>query len=225
MNVKEANKALISVDDISKVFRVLAKNWFYFFVFPIIGGFFAYFYTYRLPDVYAAKAQVMLDNNETMDVTGSMYSAYYAAYSQITNQMRVLESYDLLEKVVEKIDLQVGYFIVGRIKVTESFNESPYRVAVHSINKKLYEKPINMKIFNNQQFELTYELDDKKIVNVHKFGQEAISSNYVLLITAEENYSNEIAAQTAMVDYQFVVHSKSRLLSKYRAGLSVKNME
>ena len=160
MNVKEANKALISVDDISKVFRVLAKNWFYFFVFPIIGGFFAYFYTYRLPDVYSAKAQIMLEDNETVDVTGSLYSAYYAAYSQITNQMRVLESYDLLELVVKKVDLQVGYYIVGRIKVTESFNKSPYRVVVHSINNRLYEKPISMNIINNKQFELTYELNN-----------------------------------------------------------------
>ena len=138
MNVKEVNKALISLDDISKVFRVLAKNWFYFFVFPIIGGFFAYFYTYRMPDVYAAKAKIMLESNETLDVTNSFYNSYYAAYSQITNQMRVLESYDFLKKVTEKIDLQISYFIVGRIKVTESFNESPYKVEVLSINNRLY---------------------------------------------------------------------------------------
>jgi len=225
MNVKEVNKALISLDDISKVFRVLAKNWFYFFVFPIIGGFFAYFYTYRMPDVYAAKAKIMLESNETLDVTNSFYNSYYAAYSQITNQMRVLESYDFLKKVTEKIDLQISYFIVGRIKVTESFNESPYKVEVLSINNRLYEKPINMKIINKDQFELSYELNDKNIVNRHEFGQKAISSNYVLLINSVKRYGNKIPAQTVLVDYQFVVHSQAKLLSKYRAGLSVRNME
>ena len=91
MNVKEANKALISVDDISKVFRVLAKNWFYFFVFPIIGGFFAYFYTYRLPDVYSAKAQIMLEDNFYADGQSSVFGVVTSGLEEIKEAVAGLD--------------------------------------------------------------------------------------------------------------------------------------
>ncbi len=65
-------------------------------------------------------------------------------YVDNTNESKIIQSYDLLSDVIEKIKskIQVSYFIVGKVRTTEYFNGMPFLVKVNSVNSSLYEQRI-----------------------------------------------------------------------------------
>ena len=171
MSGKE-NNSLFEVEDLRKVLKVFLKNWFFFFIIPLLAFFIAYIYTYRLKDIYAAKAQMLLKNDETIDATGSLYTAYYAAYTDMTNQTRVLTSYDLISSVIDKLEnFQVSYYLVGRLKTTETFSKVPFKVVVEKLHNSLYEAPFLFKAIDSDSYELSYEKNGLKwliLINLMK---------------------------------------------------------
>ncbi|MBK6835985.1 MAG: hypothetical protein IPG89_17655 [Bacteroidetes bacterium] len=59
----------------------------------------------------------------------------YGRYVDNTNETKIIQSYDLLSKVIDKIKdkIQVSYFIVGKVRTTEYFTGMPFTVKVNSI--------------------------------------------------------------------------------------------
>ncbi|RMG76210.1 MAG: hypothetical protein D6707_12580, partial [Bacteroidetes bacterium] len=140
----EKNKSLIDLSDIRKLFKIIFKNWYLLLGLPIVAAVIANLYTHRLTDYYGAKSQILLKSQEVYDYQSQMFRSlgYYEAYQDVTNQIRVITSYDLIDETLKKTDFEVSYFIEGRIKTTEFFRGMPFRVEVKNLSSSLYETPI-----------------------------------------------------------------------------------
>ena len=53
---------------------------------------------------------------------------FYNYYGDISNQRRILGSYDMMKNVLSRLDLSCSYYIVGRLNTKEFFNELPFKV-------------------------------------------------------------------------------------------------
>jgi tyrosine-protein kinase Etk/Wzc len=221
----KSNESIVSLDDLMVIWKYFAKNWFLFIVFPALAYAVANFYTHRLNDEYAAKMQLLLKNDETADITGSLYSAYYKAYSDITNQTRILTSYDLIEKAIKKVDFDVSYFLVGRVKVTEDYHNSPFRIKPIKISSNFYEKTINIKILSRSKFLMTYELEKETISEEFNIGEEVITPNFVIKFDFVQDFSDETIGNFKLADYQIKFHSTGSLVNRYRSKLKVESIE
>ena len=130
---KENN--LIDTDDLRIIGKFLSKNWFLLILLPGIAAAMGYIYTYRLPNVYAAKTEIMIKSQESSMMESSLvggsnpYARIYQQYGNMQDQKRVMTSYDLTEKAIKKLDLGVSYFIVGRLKTTEQFHNTPFFIS------------------------------------------------------------------------------------------------
>src|SRR5690606_31412350 len=125
----------------------------------------AYFYTHRMPDVYAAKVEILLKPESSYDLQSQVYSGltgFYQAYADITNQKRVLKSHDLIEKTIQKLDFDISYFITGRVKTSEVRRIEAFDVEIDLINSSLYQRRFDVDVINPQEFRLTYQLDDRE---------------------------------------------------------------
>ena len=156
MNKKKSN--ILDLDDFRSFYKVISKNWYIVLIF-VIGAFvLSYLYTYKLPDVYAAKSQVLLKNEDTYDYQNQIYKGigYYQSYQDNANQIRVLTSNDLIGDVLSKLKFDVSYYIVGRLKTTEVYEGVPFEISVKMLNQNLYEKEIKFKIIDEFKYELSY---------------------------------------------------------------------
>src|SRR5471030_1653997 len=119
---------IVELDDIRSFFKIFSRNWYIILFFVIISMVIAYFYTYKLPDIYAAKTQILLKSDETYDYQKQLYKGlgFNQDQQDTYNQMRVLASNDILEKAVSKLKLEVSYYIVGRLKTTEVYESMPF---------------------------------------------------------------------------------------------------
>jgi uncharacterized protein involved in exopolysaccharide biosynthesis len=117
----EQKTNFLDADDLRPILKFISKNWYLMLGFSLIGFAFASFVTHRMPNVYAAKCEILLKSSDTYDYQTQIYKelGYYSLIQDITNQKRILASYDLIEKVLDKVDFTQSYFLVGRIKTDE----------------------------------------------------------------------------------------------------------
>lgn len=227
-----ARQAIITQKDVNQVLRILKANW--WIPLLILPVFYAIgtFYIYRLTSVYQVTTQILLQNNDAYYRNNVVTDAnFYGGQSYIdnSNEKRVILSYDLLNKVVNKLksELQVSYFIVGKVRTTEQFGNMPFLVYVNNINPDLYETRFDFKVINNETYEISYSKGDEKIVKVGEFEKDLINLDFNLNVKAVIKPDVDIPSTQLgalkEVFYQFVIHSDDQLIEGIRSNLSINN--
>jgi len=219
--------SLIDADDMRIIGKFISKNWLLIALLPAIAAIVSYVYTYRLPDIYAAKTEIMIKSQESSMVESNLvgatnpYARVYQQYGNMQDQKRVIRSFDLVAKAVSKLDLGVSYFIVGRLKTTEQFQNPSFTIDVKSINSFLYEKSIDFKIINKDEYSLSYLKGDEQVTVVHNFNEEVTSLDYNIITNAD--LSNRELSTLEDIEYQVVFHSTGSLVSKFVSSMELED--
>src|ERR1051326_6423553 len=160
------NNSIIDTKDLRKAITIFADNWLIVLVFLILSIGCAYFYSIKLPKIYASKTQVLLKTNETYSYQEGLFKGLGLgnSYERIANEQRILKSTDLISQTVSKLKLDVSYFIVGRIQTKEVFSGTPFIVDARIYSGNFYEFPFTIKIKGIDKFELSYTENGKQIM-------------------------------------------------------------
>jgi capsular exopolysaccharide synthesis family protein len=226
----EKKTNIIDADDLLVVLKFLSKNILIILIIPAIAGIIAYLYAHRLPDEYGAKTQILLGSGTGYEYQSQIYrnlTGYGSGVNQITNQIRVLQSHDLISRTLEKLDFQVSYYIVGRVKTTEIPKIDAFDVDIKPVESEgaLFGVPIDIKIVNREEFRLIFEKNGETIERIHPFNQDIIEPEYLLRVERNDLLSEETFDQLKNNDYRFVVNSKNYLINKYKSNLRIGNEE
>ncbi len=195
----------------------------------ILSAVLSYLYSYKIPEVYGASTQILLKDKDTYNYQTAVYQniGYVAAYGDIVNQKRVLTSYDMISRTLDKLDFDVSYYIIGRFKKTEAYGGMPFTVKMQILKPKLFEKPFDLHIIDPEHFELSYDRGAGIVKKTFPFdtdvadGQDGDFTLKVKLMAFTPSKMEDLSA----TDYQFVVHSRQFLVGKYSYGMSVENLE
>ena len=117
----------------------------------------------------------------------------YGSYVDNLNEQRIIQSYDLSSQVVNKLinDLQVSYFIVGKVRTTEQFKSVPINITINSINPGYYEQIFDFKIIDYDNYEISFLQDGLKVVKKGKFEQDLIDSDLRITISRTDIFSEK----------------------------------
>lgn len=109
---------IIDVNDLRYVLRVFSKNWYFVVVAIVLSAILSYLYSYKIPEVYGASTRIMLKDKDIYNYQREVYKdiGYVAAYGDLMTQKRVLTSYDMIDRALNKLDFDVSYYIIGRFK-------------------------------------------------------------------------------------------------------------
>ncbi|PBQ31545.1 hypothetical protein CNR22_07115 [Sphingobacteriaceae bacterium] len=228
--VNNKKQAIVSARDLNLILRIIKSNWWILLL--ILPLFYAMgtFYVYRLTTVYKASTEFLLQaddayykNNVLSDA--SFYS--FSSYVDNSNETRIIQSYDLASKVVDKLidNLQVSYFIVGKVRTTEQFSGMPFRISVNFINPAYYEQVFDFRIIDFDSYEISFQQNGEKQVKKGRFGENLIDIDLPIKISRVENFTKETGASFKEILYQFSIHSKDFLISNIRGNLAVQNPE
>ena len=143
---KNSRNSLIQVDDLRIIGKLLGKNWFLFIIIPTIFGILAFFYTHRLIDIYEARTQIILRSQE-YDIQKS-FSNIYSSYEETSNQIRVIRSSNLIEEVIDRLNLNVSYYIVGRLKTEETLSDMLFTVHSQNYGQNAFNREFFVDILN-----------------------------------------------------------------------------
>lgn len=221
---------VIDVNDLRSVLRIVSKNWYFVVVALVLSALLSFLYSYRLADVYGASTQILLKDRETYNYQQQVYTniGYVAAYGDIVNQKRVLTSYDMVSRTLDKLDFDISYYIIGRYKTTEQYGRMPFKVRMQLLDPKLYEKPFDLRIIDPDHFELSYDHGDGVVKKTFPFNADNVDKehdDFTLRVDKVQDITPGNLVRFTDSEYRFVVHSRGWLVGKYSYGMAVENLE
>src|SRR5690606_18498139 len=106
----------------------------------------------------------------------------YGAYMDVQNQIRILQSRDLVGEIIDRVDINTSYYFVGRIKNKEVFESLPFKCKIEVVNPALYENPVKVRIVDYNSYELKYELNNVEKSFVYEFDNTVVNEDFKITL-------------------------------------------
>ena len=228
----EHKSNFIEAEDLRPILKFIGKNWYLLILLPAVFGLGALAYTNGQAEIYAARCEILLKSSETYDYQSQIYSnlGYYSVLADVTNQKRVITSFDLISRSLKKLNYTTSYFLVGRINTRQypSFKALLIDCDPSKMAPELFDHPFTIRVLDLDHYSLTYEYNDRQITQTNKFGEMVDNdTNFPSCLTIDktglidEQSLSGIKEQT----FQFKVAPINYLNKKFKANLSVENIE
>ena len=111
---KNPQTPLLSFEDLRPYIKLLGKNWWMMLAFAGIGYGTGRLVTHQMVDIHRATSEILINQSEGSGVdamlagrSGVRSFNYYN--DEVQNQLRVLRSYDLVGRAIDKIDDHVDH--------------------------------------------------------------------------------------------------------------------
>lgn len=114
--------------DIKQLVYIFLNNWYLFAIGAVVALVAAFLVNRYTTNIYQARGTVIVKEGRTVDPTSIMTSGNFSSYQNLDNEIAILKSYRLRERVVKKMGAEVTYMGKGRIKDNELYKNSPFTV-------------------------------------------------------------------------------------------------
>lgn len=227
VKIPERSNKLVDTKDLLFVWKLLTKNILIILLFPLLAYVVGYIYTHRLSYKYGAKVQLLLKSGDTYDYQDQIYQGLgaYGMYMDVQNQMRILKSRDLIGEVVDKINANTSYYVVGRIKKREVYETLPFKSEVVVFNESIFEAPITVEVVDMDAYKINFTIGEQDHHFNGVFGKELSTPFFHLKLNKSYTYDEENIDIIRSSTYEIVFHSRSYLISKYQSAMTIENLE
>ncbi|MCQ2321565.1 MAG: polysaccharide biosynthesis tyrosine autokinase [Bacteroidales bacterium] len=115
--------------DIKNLIYICLSHWYLFVAGALIALAIGFFINRYTTNIYQVTGTVLVkEDKNSFDPTSIMTGISYGNMQNLENEMAILRSYSLCERVVKKMDLEVSYFEKGRVATTEMYKTAPFTV-------------------------------------------------------------------------------------------------
>ena len=162
--------------DIKQLFFVALNHWYLFLIFVVVALAICFVYNRYTPKVYQTSGTVLIkERNSDIDPTSIMTTRNFGGGQNLDNEIAVLRSYSLTERVVKKMGIEVTYMDKGRIAGHEMYKNSPFHVEFESSVP--------------QAVGLRYEIAflDNDNIRLHAIGEGLSKYDYILCQESERD--------------------------------------
>jgi tyrosine-protein kinase Etk/Wzc len=219
------NNSLIDQKDIKRTITTIAKNWYWFILFLVLGISGALFYLYKAPNIYGATSQILIQPPKDPFKDAMSESLPTPAKKEdVANEMMILQSTRLIEEAINKLNIDISYYIRGRIKTGEVYNGTPFRVEGKISDKSLYEVPFEVQILDRNRFRVEINTEDFKFQKIARFGEPVVSNAFSFIL----NNDSEVISRNnriSDINYQFKFHDRNQLIKSYQRAMKVEKEE
>lgn len=221
------NRSLLELKDLDFLWKLIGRNIWIILLVPFLSYLLGVIYTYRKTDIYGAKVQLLLKNDQTYDYQDPIYKGLgaYGLYTDVSNQMRILQSKDIIGEVVDRMKIDVSYYVVGRLKRKEVYGTLPFTANVEIINSNMYERPVQIKVLDTDSYAVSYELPEGTKKMECYFDRELIMEDMKLLLTRNYAFNESNITSVLEPDYEMVFHTKDNLIQQFQNNMTVTNIE
>ncbi|MES2519130.1 MAG: polysaccharide biosynthesis tyrosine autokinase [Bacteroidota bacterium] len=207
--------------DLRLFFLKYLRYWYWFIISFVLAGTVSYLYLRYTTPIYQLNA-ILLIKDEKKGGMGQIDALkdleLFSGNKIVENEMEVLKSRSLIEKVVDDLNLTVNYFQEGKIRRDEEmFGTSPIWVQTGKLNTLAYEESIFIKVLDKQKYEILDE--DEKSKGVFTFSQNIKSDYGVFRVFLNDSLYRKV---NDLIKVKFF--SKELLIQKYQKDLLVELM-
>ena len=181
------NNQLDEIIDFKQFSFKIVKNW-YFFVLSLMLTFtIAFAYSRYTHELYKVETSILINEDNTVEnVSDLLYeNAMKTQHMSLENKELILKSYPLVYATLEKLKFDISYYIVGNIKVSETYI-APFKVECNNTDL-VKGKSVTIEYINAKSFRLIDKLEKDK---TYHFGEEINFYNAKIRIDLDAKYSS-----------------------------------
>lgn len=115
--------------DIKNLIFIFLDHWYWFLIAGVVALAIGYVINRYSTKVYQTTGTVIVkDGRQGLDPTMIMSNINFGNQQKLENEIAILNSYTLTERVVKKMGIEVTYYGKGRISGSELYDDSPFEV-------------------------------------------------------------------------------------------------
>lgn len=219
------NQSIIDAKDVKNVLTIFVKNWYWFILFltmGVAGGIFLYYKTTR---IYGAEAKVLITPTKNAFKDALSTSLPLGPNKEeVSNEIQILSSTKLVSEAIKKLNLDISYYIKGRLKTGEVYKGTPFSVDGKILDENFYGIPFNLRIINKDSYSLEIKTNDYSYNKVLKFGDPVVTDKFSIIINGKQE-SILKNSKFSEFQYVFVINNHGYLVKKYKNALSLEKDE
>lgn len=179
MSEKELYQFEAEEINIKEVLQKYLRYWYLFVLGVLIAGTAAFIYLrYTTPQYRVSSTLLIKDDKKGPSLSENAVLNdldLFQSGKNIDNEIEILKSKSLMNRVLKELALNTTYYVDGRVKSTEIYgNGMPVKLIVSRLDSAAFNKVITIQTKDN----INFQLEDEGTVSQHKFGQE-IKKPYV----------------------------------------------
>lgn len=192
--------------DIEKLRAVVSRNkWWVIIIFLVCNGA-AYLVTRWTKDVFESSSELKLDVKRDASELGIKEFVQDQNRDMIAGEIEQIKSKLFLNKIIDSLNLTVGYFSQGNVLNNELYTQSPFKVRVINVKKDLQDVPIYFEPQDINSFQLKIGAKGNRVSANYGAKVFVDGSEFIVL------NANSITDKDAN-DYYFVIQSREKLVS------------
>ena len=212
--------------DIKKFIFKIFSNWYWFVLTLFVSITFAYFINKYSDSVYSVNASILVrDKNNSLtsgidNMMDELGMFRRVRRKNVENEIGILNSYTLARRTIEKLDFEVSYFSIGRIREPERYNDMPFVVRFDSTDANVR----NYKIYITIIDEGSYHLHINNKYNIDKelqFGEKFKSSDFNFSLISKGFHLDSLE----VTEYYFVINDLNDVTNTERKKLKIETSD
>ncbi len=191
---KQTDAYLVEARDGFLIANFLVKYRYVLSFFAVIGVFSSFLLLFKAPTLYQASTTILLKSNSNNNVF--KVGLLDESSEEVETKIQILQSFDLIQGVCQKLNLDKNYFIVGQVKTTEVWEDKfPFDLDIALFNQSLIGSLFSVKINpkDTKKFFLTYQKQGNPIITQYSFDNTIIrNEDFVLEISVKPFFKNHV---------------------------------
>ena len=222
------NNQFDEIIDFRQFFFKIIKNWFFFLLSLFLTFAIAYAYNRYTQELYLVETSILVKEDNTVATASDLLfeKAMKTNTMSLENKELVLKSYPLVYSVLEELEFNIAYYIIGNIKVSETFI-APVIIECSDVSN-IIGKNITIEIIDDKQFTLIYTDNEKR--EIHQFGEDVIFYNTRIKVNKDFRYSaSYLNAPNTLIKFRDLkiltqIYQKKILVSQKKRESTVINI-
>jgi capsular exopolysaccharide synthesis family protein len=218
-------QSIIDAKDVKNALNLIFKNWYWFILFIGLGVAGAVFMLYKSTYIYGADAKILITpvKNAFKDALSSSLPMG-PNKEDVANEIQILSSTKLIGEAITKLNLDISYYIKGRLKTGEVYKGTPFSVEGKILEPGFFGIPFNLRIINKETYSLDIKTATYSFNKVLKFGEPVVTEKFSLIVNGKQEAILK-NPKFSEFQYLFVINNHNYLIKKYKNALKLEKDE
>ncbi|MEO0403912.1 MAG: polysaccharide biosynthesis tyrosine autokinase, partial [Bacteroidota bacterium] len=188
---------------------------------------------------YDVEAQLLIrDSDNKMQGAENLLEGMqmFSAFANIENEIGLIKSSGVINKTLDNLDFEVGYFTQGKVRTIERYHEFPFKVQLDTSHRQLIKRAFFVKVIDDHSYELsvtsaegkTYHYASKewdvkqmepiKFKSTYRFGEKVHTDYFSFRVLKNPDFDADFGE--AQTFFKFM--DRDALVNKYKAKTQAK---
>ncbi len=206
--------------DFKKIIYTFLQYWLWYLIAFIVCFVMAFVYLRYTTPLYKITSKILIKDDkgsgaDPQDILSQI--DIFNTKNNVSNEKEVLQTYYLVEKVVEGLQLNVTCFAVGSIKSTELYKKSPFKIQLIALKDSVPVQVFKIKFSDNNS---AFTIEGDSLHNKYHFN-DTVKTNSVSFVLQPGNagFSDDDKYE---IDFNTLTSTTERYLRKLSFNITDK---